>query len=416
MSAMKSEPGIIRVREEHEAREAATLAPYAQKSGESAGRMHREPRHPYRTEYQRDRARIIHSRAFRRLEDKTQVFLSGTGDHLRTRLTHTMEVASISRSIASALALNEDLAEAIALAHDLGHAPFGHSGESELNRVMREHGGFNHNRQSLRIVEIIERKYPNFTGLNLSFEVLEGLHKHHAPPPSRRGKKTGARPVRRPSLEAQIANLADEITYYSHDLDDGLDSGLINPEQLAELAVWQHSFEQVREDFPRLGGKELNGYVIRCIIDRQVQDVISTSAEAISASGVKSADEVRRKRGALITYSPELRSGNRALRKFLYANLYYHPEVATVNQGACRMLRGLFNAYRNEPSQLGQSTLARVRREGLERTVCDYISGMTEGFVNEEYARLCPAGKSRSGSGGARLKKADEQAHPLANG
>src|SRR5450432_4185744 len=210
---------MIRTRLEKEKWETNALAPYAQRSGETAGRAHAEPGHPHRTEYERDRARIIHSRAFRRLEYKTQVFLNGTGDHLRTRLTHTIEVASISRTIARALSLNEDLAEAIALAHDLGHAPFGHSGEEMLDALMREHGGFEHNSQSLRIVETIEQKYPKFAGLNLSFEVIEGLKKHakfYDPPP-----KQSAGKYANPSLEAQIANLADEITYYSHDLDDG---------------------------------------------------------------------------------------------------------------------------------------------------------------------------------------------------
>jgi dGTPase len=386
------EPPLIRGREALEAQELATLAPYARKSAESAGRKHREPRHPHRTEYQRDRARIIHSRAFRRLEHKTQVFLSGTADHLRTRLTHTIEVASISRSIARALALNEDLAEAIALAHDLGHAPFGHSGESALNRLMRAHGGFDHNHQSLRIVELLETKYPEFPGLNLSFEVLEGLHKHTPPPrPAARGRALAARaaaPFYQPSLEAQIANLADEITYYSHDLDDGLDSRIIEPAQLAGLEVWRHSHEEVRRDFPRLAGPELNGYVIRCIIDRQVQDVISSSAAAIAASRVRTADDVRRQRRPLIRYSPPLRAANRVLRKFLYANLYYHPGVAVINRRACRMLRDVFNLYVRHPSLLGRNTVRRLRREGLERSVCDYLSGMTDGYLLDEHARL----------------------------
>jgi len=380
---MNLEPTLIRGREELERQELGILAPFAQKSAESAGRRHPEPRHPYRTEYQRDRARIIHSRAFRRLEHKTQVFLSGTGDHLRTRLTHTIEVASISRSIARALGLNEDLAEAIALAHDLGHAPFGHSGESELNRLMRGHGGFDHNRQSLRVVELIEAKYPEFPGLNLSFEVLEGLHKHGALP-----SLPGREAARRPSIEAQIANVADEITYYSHDLDDGLGAGFIQAAQLDGLEVWRHSFEEVRRDFPRLAGPDLHGYVIRCIIDRQVQDVISTSARAIAASRVESADDARRRARPLIRYSPGLRAANRALRKFLYANLYYHPEVAGVNRRACRMLREVFNAYIRKPSLLGRNTVRRVRREGLERSVCDYLSGMTDGYLLAEYARL----------------------------
>jgi len=379
---------FIRTRQQLEAQELATLAPYAQLSSQSAGRQHREPHHPHRTEYQRDRSRIIHSRAFRRLEHKTQVFLSGTGDHLRTRLTHTIEVVSISRSIARALALNEDLAEAIALAHDLGHAPFGHSGESELNRLMRAHGGFNHNHQSLRIVQSIETKYPRFPGLNLSFEVLEGLHKHALPPTPPKGRHP-APAIYRPSLEAQIANLADEITYYSHDLDDGLDSGLIQPAQLAGLDVWRHSFDEVRHDFPRLAGAALNGYVIRCIIDRQVQDVISTSARAIAASRVRSADDVRRHRRSLISYSPPLRAANHALRKFLYASLYHHPGVAGVNHNACLMLRGVFKAYLRAPSLLGRHAALRIRREGLHRVVCDYLSGMTDPYLLEEHARIC---------------------------
>ncbi len=378
---------MLKTRKELEQQEQAILAPYAQKSADSAGRKHSEPQHPFRTEYQRDRARIIHSRAFRRLEYKTQVFLNGTGDHLRTRLTHTIEVASISRTIARALALNEDLAEAIALAHDLGHAPFGHSGEEELNKLMHGHGGFEHNVQSLRIVEVIEAKYPKFAGLNLSFEVIEGLKKHekfYDPPPKRKsGEKYTS-----PSLEAQIANLADEITYYSHDLDDGLDFDLINPKQLGELEVWQESYEQVRKDFPKLKGRELTTYVIRCIIDRQVHDVITTSAELIDESGAKSVDAVRRQRKPLIRYSHRLLQANRKLRKFLYQNLYYHPRVAGANQRACTMLRNVFDAYIQNPKLLGLATSRRIAKDGLHRTVCDYLSGMTDRYMLEEHERL----------------------------
>src|SRR6476660_9796299 len=225
-----------KTRKEMEEGERTALASVAQKSGESRGRQHGEPSHAYRTEFQRDRARIIHSRAFRRLEYKTQVFLNGTGDHLRTRLTHSIEVASISRTIARALGLNEDLAEAIALAHDLGHAPFGHSGEEMLAECMRDHGGFDHNRQSLRVVELLENAYPNFPGLNLTFEVREGLQKHQAVYefPSSRGEK-----YHRPSLEAQVADLADEITYYSHDLDDALDFEILSAVQLKQNEIWR---------------------------------------------------------------------------------------------------------------------------------------------------------------------------------
>ena len=387
---------MIRTRAEKEKWEAETLAPFAQKSRESEGRAHAEPAHPHRTQYERDRARIIHSRAFRRLEYKTQVFLNGTGDHLRTRLTHTIEVASISRTIARALGLNEDLAETIALAHDLGHAPFGHSGEETLDELMREHGGFEHNGQSLRIVEIIERKYPRFDGLNLSWEVREGLQKHQkfydAPTPGVHEKFTS------PSLEAQIANLADEITYYSHDLDDGLDFHLITPEQLAELDVWQHSYKEVRRHFPRLRGKELHGYVIRCIIDRQVQDVITTSADLITTAGVGSVEDVRRQKKPLIRYSLPLLKANQTLRKFLYKNLYYHPRVAGANQRACASLKNVFHAYLKKRSLLGETTAKRIRRDGLHRTVCDYLSGMTDRYLMEEHEKLFPSAKTSARS------------------
>ena len=379
----------MKTRAEFESQERAALAPYAQKTGDSAGRKHPEPPHPHRTAYERDRARIIHSRAFRRLEYKTQVFLNGTGDHLRTRLTHTIEVASISRTIARALGLNEDLAEAIALAHDLGHPPFGHSGEETLDELMRGHGGFDHNDQSVRIVELVEQKYPRFPGLNLSFEVIEGLKKHasfYDPPRPAAGRHAC------PSLEAQIANLADEITYYSHDLDDGLDFNLITIAQLSELDAWTHSHDEVRRHFPKLRGRELHSYVIRSIIDRQAQDVIATSAETIRKARVQSADDVRRQPKPLIRYSTELLRANRSLRRFLYKNLYFHPRVADVNQNACRLLREVFGAYLNKPSLLGKTTSKRIEKDGLRRTVCDYLSGMTDRYLLEEHARLFGAG------------------------
>lgn len=373
-----------------------TLAPYAVRSAETAGRAHPEPNHPCRMEYQRDRARVIHSRAFRRLEYKTQVFLNGTGDHLRTRLTHTIEVASISRTIARALGLNEDLAETIALAHDLGHSPFGHTGEETLNELMRGHGGFEHNVQSLRIVEVLERKYPKFAGLNLSLEVLEGLKKHEKLEAPKRPGASKSRHLN-PSLEAQIANLADEITYYSHDLDDGLDFDLIKPEQISKLEVWQHSYSEVRRHFPKLKGRDLTTYVIRCIIDREVQDVIGTSAAAIDQSRVSTVEEVRLQKKPLIRYSPELRRANRELRKFLYKNLYYHPQVAGVNQRACALLRDVFNACLKKPELLGRNSARQIKSEGLYRAVCDHISGMTDRYLMEEHARLFPGQKAKRG-------------------
>lgn len=368
-----------------EADEQQVLAPFAQKSGESRGRKYPEPRHPYRTEFQRDRARIIHARAFRRLEYKTQVFLNGTGDHLRTRLTHSIEVASISRTIARALSLNEDLAEAIALAHDLGHSPFGHSGEEMLAECMHEHGGFEHNDQSLRVVNLLENAYPDFPGLNLTFEVREGLQKHQAfYDPAEPGQEG----YRCPSLEAQIANLADAITYYSHDLDDAVDFEILAPEQLREIAVWNQSYEAVREKISGAREPELHKLIIRDIIDVQVGDVIQSSAAAIHGAGVQNADQVRRQERPLICYSAELLIANQDLRRFLYKNVYYHPRVAEVNRNACEMLRGVFQAYVREPELLGYAAMKRIEGEGLYRTVCDYIAGMTDRYLLEEHARL----------------------------
>src|SRR6476619_3003184 len=272
-----------KTREQMEEGERTALASFAQKSGDSRGRKYPEARHAYRTEFQRDRARIIHARAFRRLEYKTPVFLNGTGDHLRTRLTHSIEVASISRTIARALALNEDLAEAIALAHDLGHSPFGHSGEEMLAECMRDHGGFDHNKQSQRVVELLETAYPAFPGLNLTFEVREGLRKHdESHQPVGDGEK-----YRWPSLEAQIADLGDEITYYSHDLDDALDFEILEARQLEEVTIWRQSHESVSSRYPDVREPELHKLIINAIIDAQVRDVVMTSAAAIAAAGVR---------------------------------------------------------------------------------------------------------------------------------
>ena len=363
-----------KTRQQMEADERRVLAPFAQKSGESHGRQYAEPQHAYRTDFQRDRARIIHARAFRRLEYKTQVFLNGTGDHLRTRLTHSIEVASISRTISRALSLNEDLAEAIALAHDLGHSPFGHSGEEMLAECMHDHGGFEHNEQSLRVVDLLEAPYPGFPGLNLTFEVREGLQKHHKESP--------------PTLEAQVADLADEITYYSHDLDDAVDFAILTFDQLTEVGVWKRSCEAVQEKFPDVQEPELHQLIIRNIIDVQVRDVVTSSADAIFAAGVQSVDDVRRQSHSLIRYSDELREANRALRRFLYENVYYHPRVAAVNREACDMLRRVFFAYVENPGALGEGATKRIESEGLHRTICDYIAGMTDRYLMEEHGRI----------------------------
>src|SRR4051812_618454 len=283
-----------------EARERETLAPYAQYSADSRGRIHDEEPPEWRTHYQRDRDRVIHSRAFRRLEYKTQVFLNGSGDHFRTRLTHSLEVAGIARNIARALRLNEDLAETIALAHDLGHSPFGHRGESVLNTLMKEYGGFEHNKQSLRIVEDLEQKYPRFSGLNLTWEVREGLDKHAAP----EGKS--------PSLEAQVANLADEVAYYSHDLDDGLDAGLLDEAHLAKhVHVWRDASKAVaRQCGADLPSEPRRYYTIRTIIDDQVRDIVLTTEENLERAGVEGADDVRQRSRGLVRYSAERRQKN----------------------------------------------------------------------------------------------------------
>lgn len=373
-----------RTRQELEKIERATLSPYAQSSGNSRGRRYPEDPPAWRTEYQRDRDRIIHSRAFRRLEYKTQVFLNGTGDHLRTRLTHTMEVAAIARGIARALRLNEDLTEAIALAHDLGHSPFGHHGETVLARLMRGHGGFEHNRQSLRVVEKLEQKYPDFPGLNLTWEVREGLVKHFAPDahPSRRADFH----ARNSSLEAQVANLADEITYYSHDLDDGLDAGLLNERDLARnVSVWAQAARRVQRRHGKLADECRRYFIIRTLTDAQVRDVVEHSEQLIARAGVRSADELRLHARPLIQYSAERRAQNLELRKYLYRKLYFSPQVDEANTRAVRVLAELFKFYLAHPKAIGEQARNRIRTEGLHRAACDYIAGMTDRYVLQEY-------------------------------
>ena len=374
-------------REQLEANEHQTLAPYAQRSADSRGRAFPEPPHEWRTDYQRDRDRITHSRAFRRLEYKTQVFLNGTGDHLRTRLTHTIEVAAVSRNIARALGLNEDLAEAIALAHDLGHSPFGHKGEYALNDLMKEHGGFEHNRQSLRIVETLEQKYPHHAGLNLTWETREGLVKHFNP--ADHPSKRDGFDAKSNSLEAQVANLADEITYYSHDLDDGLDSNLLEEEDLkAHVQIWRNTDAEVLTEHGTLDSETRHYAIIRRLINSQVHDVVETSGRLIAEAGVQSADEVRLHDGDLIRYSDARRTANLELREYLYENLYYNPVVHKPNLRAIKLLEALFGYYLEHPEDIGSQSRARIETDGLHRAICDYLSGMTDRYVAIEYGRL----------------------------
>jgi dGTPase len=375
----------LRTREELEHLENLHLAHYAQRSSASRGRSHPQTPHRWRLEYQRDVARIIHSAAFRRLEYKTQVFLNGTGDHYRTRLTHTMEVASISRTLARALGLNEDLAEAVALAHDLGHSPFGHSGEETLDRLLKEHGGFDHNDQSLRVVTLLESPYEKYDGLNLSFEVLEGVQKHAT---ARHADDLGD--YHCASLEGQIADLADEIAYYVHDLQDGLEAGLINPHQLESVELCTDIIRLNRLDITKAETKTGRLMLSRLLSNHLIHDVLEASATRITASGVTSVDDVRRQPELLIGYSNETRNKTRVLRKFLYANLYFHPEVNNANQRACNMLAKVFLAYVEDPNQIGRDATRRVPNCGLYRAAGDYIAGMTDRYLLREHARLFP--------------------------
>jgi dGTPase len=374
-------------REALEQRERDTLSPVAQLSAATRGRAHPEPAPEWRTHFQRDRDRIIHSRAFRRLEYKTQVFLNGTGDHLRTRLTHTMEVAAIARNIARALRLNEDLTEAIALAHDLGHSPFGHTGEAVLQRLMRRQGGFEHNRQSLRIVEELEQKYPGFPGLNLTWEVREGLAKHAT---SFDHPVLGlAFPARNSSLEAQIANLADEIAYSSHDLDDGLDAGLLSEARLwRQVRIWRKAATLVRRQYGELPDECRRYFTIRCIIDDQVRDVVVNTERRIREARVRSADEVRQYSTPLVQYSPRRRALNRELRDYLYRRVYFSRQVRRPNAEAARRLEELFEFFLAHPEELGEQSRRRIQREGLRRAVCDYLAGMTDRYATEAHRRL----------------------------
>jgi dGTPase len=376
-----------RTQQELEALERQSLAPYAQLSADTRGRKYPEPPPEWRTEYQRDRDRVIHSRAFRRLEYKTQVFLNGTGDHFRTRLTHTIEVAAVSRNITRALKLNEDLAETIALAHDLGHSPFGHRGETVLNRLMKDYGGFEHNRQSLRIVEELEQKYPRFSGLNLTWEVREGLVKHYTAW-DHPGKRQGF-DAKSSSLEAQVANLADEITYYSHDLDDGLDSGLLSEKQLnRQVRLWRQATRTVEREYGPLPDECRRYFIIRCIIDLQVKDVVHTTEEFIRQAGVSSADEVRLQPKSLVQYSPRRRELNLELRQFLYKNLYYNPAVKEPHIRSRRILEELFNHYLKHHQEVGAQARKRARRDGWPRAICDYLAGMTDRYAILEHRRL----------------------------
>ncbi|HEY57290.1 MAG TPA: deoxyguanosinetriphosphate triphosphohydrolase [Anaerolineae bacterium] len=376
---------MIFTREQLEAYEEQTLAPYACKSKYTKGREYPEDEPEYRTAFQRDRERILHTTAFRRLEYKTQVFINYEGDYYRTRLTHTLEVAQIGRAIARALGANEDLTETICLAHDLGHPPFGHSGEMVLNRLMKDHGGFDHNKQSLRIVTKLERRYPDFPGLNLTWEVREGIVKHETEYDVSDAKDYN--PELRGHLEAQIANVADELAYTAHDLDDGLRSGMITPFMLDGLELW----EVLKESIGWKNGEldELTRHrLIRRLIGLEVTDLVHITAQRLRESGVQSVEELQRLPYNMVAFSETMTRRNRELKDFLYRNLYRHYRVVRMAVKAERIISDLFEAYTSEPATLPRHIHQWVEERGLYRAVCDYIAGMTDRFAIEEHRKL----------------------------
>lgn len=363
------------------------LAPYAVKSRDSLGRAHKEEEHPYRSCYQRDRDRIVHSAAFRRLEYKTQVFVNHEGDYYRTRLTHSIEVSQIARTIAWALRLNMDLTEAIALAHDLGHTPFGHAGEDILNELMADSGGFNHNLQGLRVVDYLEERYPEFRGLNLSWEVREGIVKHSSVFDIAVKIKEFF-PERMPSLETQLVDAADEIAYDNHDLDDGLTSGLIKEEDLKGLEIWEKINRKINQKYAKIDLNKRKYLVIRGLIDLQVTDLIENTRKAIERLEIKDYSGLRKIDYKLVDFSEDIKQLRKPLRDFLMQNLYHNYRVTRMSTKAKRFIRELFCEYTARPGQLPAEIQLRISKEGVKRVVCDYIAGMTDRCALDEYKRL----------------------------
>ena len=370
-------------------------APYAVSEATSRGRVYDEEEPAYRSAFQRDRDRIIHSAAFRRLEYKTQVFVNHEGDMFRTRLTHSIEVAQISRTIARALGLNEDLVEAIALAHDLGHTPFGHAGQDALDAGMRDHGGFEHNLQSLRVVEVLEERYADFPGLNLTYETREGILKHCSRANARRIGPLGERFLDggQPSLEAQVANLADEIAYNNHDVDDGLRAGLLDVETLSAAAFFRGQYEAVLARRPDLSGRKVVHETIRAMINRQATDLLETSRAAIEAARPGSPDDVRAHREPLVRFSAPMSEQHRELKRLLRHRLYHHYRVHRMSMKAQRIVKALFEVFFDDPRSLPHDVQRRIGEQGgsepeRARAVADYVAGMTDRFAIAEYRRL----------------------------
>lgn len=365
--------------------ENARLAPYGVRSSQTKGRQYLDKEPDYRTVFQRDRDRILHTTAFRRLEYKTQVFINYEGDYFRTRLTHTLEVSQIGRTLARALGANEDLVESVCLAHDLGHSPFGHSGERALNRLMKDHDGFDHNKQTYRIVTELENRYPNFPGLNLSWEVREGIVKHESEYDI--SDASSLDPHLRGNLETQIANVADELAYTTHDLDDGLRSGMLTPQTLKGIALWEILAETYQWQGPIL--MEIDRHkMIRHLVGLLITDMINATTQRIRAANVNSALDIQKLNYNLVGFSDEMARRNRELKDFLYKKLYRHYRVIRMQVKAENIIKQVFDAYTTEPTMLPDQFQHQIPIRGLERTVCDYIAGMTDRFAIEEHQKL----------------------------
>jgi dGTPase len=372
-------------REQLEAHEEQILAPYGMHSRASKGRAYPDKEPRYRTSFQRDRDRVIHTSAFRRLEYKTQVFNNFEGDYFRTRLTHTLEVAQVGRTIARALGANEDLIETICLAHDLGHAAFGHSGEATLNNLMKDHGGFDHNRQSFRIVTELEQRYPDWPGLNLTWEVREGIVKHETEYDVADAAQFN--PELRGDLEAQIANAADELAYSTHDLDDGLRSGMLSADMLKDVELWQLILESVGWD-----GKDMDDLMrhrlIRGLVGLLISDVITATDKRVQRSKAQSALDIQKLDQNVIGFSEAIQPSNKQLKTFLFKNLYNHPRVAWMAKHAENELTTIFRAYEKKPAMLPPDFQKAIEERGKYRAICDYLAGMTDRYAMQEFERL----------------------------
>jgi dGTPase len=371
-----------------ESTERPDLAGYAASSHLSKGRRYHEDFRDGRPAFERDRDRIIHCAAFRRLEYKTQVFVNHEGDYYRTRLTHSLEVAQIGKAVARRLRLNEELTEALALAHDLGHTPFGHTGEEVLNRLMEGNGGFEHNRQSLRVVDELEERYAGFNGLNLSFEVREGLIKHSSQYDTPSSHIDEFIPGVVPVIEAQLINYADEIAYNNHDIDDGLKSGYITLEQLAEVELWREVHESIKSKFPDADPERLKYQTISSLIGLCIDDLTTETARAIRDNGINSVDDLRRVNKLVVGFSARLARKNIQLKQFLLKNLYHHYKVERMRVKAERYMTNLFRTYTSYPTLLPLKYVKKMELFGRERVICDYIAGMTDRFALDEYKRL----------------------------